>query len=933
MKVFTRAAGLLLLGAVLLIGPTSTTAATPGSGTIGVAPADPSVTWSGGPYVVPTPVPDACPPATDPLNVRCDHFYLTVNVPPSYWETHTGGADMQITWGSADDDYDLYVYDNTGVLVGQSANGGTTSERFLLQNANSAQSPYEVRVVPFLVAAATYNGSATFVSQAGSAPNPPRSSGGLAFAPAATVIDAQRTEGEPVNWLDPTDGAYWESGPWGITTQQSFIHRSNDGGDQFNIVGPVGTRPDPHGPGGGDTDIVTDDQGNAYFTDLESLLNLDCAVSNDDGQSWRRNSACVQNVGDDRQWFTIDNGTTPGAADNTVFLGYREELGTHIYSTPGSTSPLDPIGGLVYTDSATTPLPLNENVRCGQLRFDPVRRNLYYPCSADNHVSLTIGHVNPGQRTGIAYHNVELPASPGGGGVDDLFPVVAADAAGNLYAAWVDTNDNNVYYTYSTNGGEAWATPVQVSGGDAYSNVMPWIQGGAAGRVAIVWYGNPSNVDSDFMPSWYNSRQAAAAFKWYGYASLVTNAASSTPTFAQTRFTDQPMNYGQVCTGGIGCTLSGGDRTMADFFAVYLDPVDGAMRIVYNDVTSQHHGAHLFEARQVAGPSAKGGTVSRSVPSSPVTDPSGDAQSPHYVPGGPGASRPAFDFTKLTLSQPNPTTLRVEMKLLGDPATATPPTGETSSLWWTRFQALSVGDEGEESYRIFYVGAEKPASGATTFFAGSGDSAHNAVIGDGCMTTTPETCKVVQYPSEQSATGSFQSGNVIRIDVPIQGGFGPNRPIMGGNLFNVTALSGGRSGAPYDFYADLDATKSFDYRLGSGTPPPPPPPGGSCLVTGGGTLANGAKFSLNAHANLTGKVNHRDDGRADFRSTRLTEVSCNGNGARIVGQGTNRGAVVGFTLSVVDNGESSGSDLYEISLSDGYTAGGTLTSGNVQVHQ
>jgi len=117
MKVFTRVAGLVLLGALVVIGPVP--AATPPAGTIGPTPGS-SVNWSGGPYVVPTPVPDVCPPASDPANVRCDHFQLTVNVPPSYWDTHTGGADIQITWASSGDDFDLYVYDNTGTLVGQS---------------------------------------------------------------------------------------------------------------------------------------------------------------------------------------------------------------------------------------------------------------------------------------------------------------------------------------------------------------------------------------------------------------------------------------------------------------------------------------------------------------------------------------------------------------------------------------------------------------------------------------------------------------------------------------------------------------------------------------------------------------------------------------------------------------------------------------------
>jgi hypothetical protein len=363
---------------------------------------------------------------------------------------------------------------------------------------------------------------------------------------------------------------------------------------------------------------------------------------------------------------------------------------------------------------------------------------------------------------------------------------------------------------------------------------------------------------------------------------LITDATSAAPTFAQTRFTDQPMNYGQICTGGIGCTVSNGDRTMADFFAVYLDRGDGAMRIVYNDVTSQHHGAHVFEARQVAGPSATGGTVNRSVATNPVADPTGDAQSPHYSPTGTGANLPAYDFTRLKLSQPSAGTLRVEMTLNGNPAVATPPTGKTNGLWLTRFQALSVGDEGEESYRIFYVGAEKPAIGSTTFFAGSGKSAEDAVPGNGCLVTTSENCKVLQYPVEASATGTI-SGNTLRIDVPIQGGFGPNRPILGGSLFNVTALSAGRNSTPYDVYADLDATRSFDYALGGGGQPPPPPEDG-CKATGGGTIATGAgtegKFSLDAHVNLKGKVKYRDGAAADFRSTRLTDVTCNPTSGR-----------------------------------------------------
>ena len=920
---FVILASLLLLGALLATPGANprVQAATPATGTIGGPNA--SVEWQGQLYpLMSTAVPEACPPATDPLNVRCDHFNLTVDVPPSYWDTHTGGADISISWGSADNDFDLYVYDANGTLVAQSGSSGTTTERAFVQSASGT---YEVRVVPFLVIASDYTGTAAFVtSDGGPTPNPDRSTGGLAFGP-ATVVDAQRTEGEPVNHIDK-DGNYWESGPYGTSTQLSFIHRSTDGGDQFNIVSPVGIRPDTP-PGGGDTDIVTDDQGNAYFVDLEGLINLGVAVSNDDGNTWRKNSLAIPTAGDDRQWFAADNGPTAAAGDNTVFVAYRQvATGSYIYSTPGSTGASDPVGGVVYQNaSADAVNAVSTGAPCGQMRFDPVNRNLYYPCAAGDHILLTVGHVAPGQRTGIVFHNVSTPASPGGV-VGDIFPAVAVDRAGNVYAAWVDETTHDVYYAYSTDQGASWSDVRQVNGNDANSNVFPWAIAGNDGTLAIAWYGSPSHLDSDNMPSWYNNRAAASQYKWYGYVSFITNAASASPSYAQQRFTEKPMHYGQICNGGIGCTTSDGDRTMADFFAVNFDR-DGSMRFVYDDTTSQHHGAHLFEVRQVAGPSGAGTTISKARPANPVNDPTGDAQSPHYAPGGAGANLRQYDFTKLAVSQPNAATLRFKMTV-ASLASLLPPPGKTGGLWLTRFQALSVGDGGEEAYRLFYVGAESTGGGAPTFFAGSGTSAQGDVPGNGCVTTTAENCKIVEYPREITANGSI-AGNTITIDVPLDGGFGANRPILGDTLYNVTALSAGRSNDT-DLYADVDATRSFDVKLGVEQPPVNDSP---CKINGGGQIpgtAGAATFSLSIQPGETGKVDFRDGSAARFHSTRVTAVTCDpaAGTAKIEGTGVDKKAQVTFTVTLTDGGST---DRFAISLSDGYSAAGQVSKGDVKV--
>jgi hypothetical protein len=301
---------------------------------------------------------------------------------------------------------------------------------------------------------------------------------------------------------------------------------------------------------------------------------------------------------------------------------------------------------------------------------------------------------------------------------------------------------------------------------------------------------------------------------------------------------------------------------------------------------------------------------------------------------GAGPNLPQFDFTKLELSMPNDNTLRVRMTL-NSLASLAPPAGKANSLWLTRFQALSLGDGNEEAYRIFYVGAESTGGGPLTFFAGSGDSAQDAVAGDGCVVTTPENCKIVEYPNEASATGSV-SGNVITIDVNLQTGFGAGRPIFGNALFNVTALSAGRNNASADVYADLDATRAFDFTLKKTVEPP----GAGRKVTGGGAIpgtgSHDGLFALNVFENLKGKIDYRDNGAGvRFRSTKITSVvfDDSNKSVTIKGSGLNAGATVDFTVVAVDNGEPGTNDQFSINLSSGYSKSGRLLRGNIQIHK
>ena len=122
-------------------------------------------------------------------------------------------------------------------------------------------------------------------------------------------------------------------------------------------------------------------------------------------------------------------------------------------------------------------------------------------------------------------------------------------------------------------------------------------------------------------------------------------------------------------------------------------------------------------------------------------------------PIGAGPNQPQLDLTNVALSKASPSTLRVKMTV-ANLAGMLPPPGKANAVWLTRFQALSVGDFGEEAYRIFYVGAESTGGQAPQYFAGSTT----------CTDTTPQTCKVVDYPRTMVANGRV-CGNTISVDV------------------------------------------------------------------------------------------------------------------------------------------------------------------------
>jgi len=367
---------------------------------------------------------------------------------------------------------------------------------------------------------------------------------------------------------------------------------------------------------------------------------------------------------------------------------------------------------------------------------------------------------------------------------------------------------------------------------------------------------------------------------------------------------------------------------MADFLAVAIDAA-GAAHIVYDDTTNQHHGAAVFTAKQSAGPGALGKKVRGTAPANPMADGTGDAQYPHFFPvTGPGPNHPAMDFTRVALSQPDSNSLQVTMRV-ANAASLAPPAGAGSIVWLTRWQSAAFGDDSEASFRIFYAGATSVAGGPPTFFSGTGTSAKGAVPGNGCVTTTPENCKIILYPQEEVQSGSFnQATGTIVIDVPLAD---IGLPATGTMLFSVTGLSFGEIvGDP--LLQDVDATRAFDFVVGGATAPVPRKVTGSGAIPTDQTGGEG-HFNLVAHTDLKGKVDYIDDASGlRFASAFISSVSVEGTKATIKGTGFANGAFTNFVVVVQDLSESgAGSDTFSISL-EGYARSGVLLRGNIQIH-
>jgi hypothetical protein len=640
------------------------------------------------------------------------------------------------------------------------------------------------------------------------------------------IVDPIHVYGEPDIAVNPKTGAIHASGPQGTGTQRSVWNVSVDNGDSYRIVQnvPVSSYPTAAAPtksaialGGGDTEIVFDRAGKAYFTDLAALLCFSSVTTADDGATTppANPHACpAEAATDDRQWMGVFD---PAPSDQTISAYTGTTPLTYMSWNGGSHKVASSHDGLDYSHLA--------GAAAGSLSGVPVvdqhTGKFLVPVSGGNGMRLAVGV--PNAAGDLTFHYNNLPA--GTSGNQNKFPVLSEDTARNLYVVWVRGSDWQTYYSWApldpvTQDWTAWSAPQKISTPKA--NVFPWAAAGGPGILDVVYYGTET----------INNPDAKSNQVWNLYFNQLTAANSAAPVSHQVIASPHPMHYNDICMGGTGCITSTGNRNMADFFEVKLGP-DGRARIVYNDTSNgllegavdsplDHQGAALVTVvtqntgiNSYTGEPLQAMETTDAVPG--VADPAADAL---FKPLG-GTNVPAADIRDLQMSQSGSNlviTATTAGGLLADAAAAGGvPFAELVVRW-------QMGNT------LYHAGVEMsaaPAAPAAVYWSGKTKSVDLCSV-SGCK----PNYLVYNMPPQLDASVASGSINTAggkttyTITVPLANIGNPAESALYEEAMGFVTVSPVSFAKPQDnalAFADevplqIEGTKTFNYRAGAQAP-------------------------------------------------------------------------------------------------------------------
>jgi hypothetical protein len=384
----------------------------------------------------------------------------------------------------------------------------------------------------------------------------------------------------------------------------------------------------------------------------------------------------------------------------------------------------------------------------------------------------------------------------------NLFPRLTIDRGGNLYYTWSQTQgpgqdatgllgEQDVYYTFSTNGGLAWAPPIPLTQEANDSAVMPWMVAGDPGQVDLIYYrsntglnSNVAFVDANGNACDVNNTEADCNGNgkpnpsvWNTMFGQSQNALNTGSNFKNVQVTDHPNHIGQVCTAGLACS---GDRDLLDFITVDLDHLGAANIIWSDDNTTRTSDTRNKFTRQLSGASVYKSTNISLWNSWPITDHSvtdraGDTTT---AIGTANGSCPGMDILG-TSENRSGEQITISMTLNAPPssakaiACAPAGAGATGGLWGAEFWAQRApsadGVPRAENYYIAY--RDNPADGPPRVEGGRMDILNATItslefnpttfigtLGGTCFKTPPPTATCTISMTVSATTLGIKQG-------------------------------------------------------------------------------------------------------------------------------------------------------------------------------
>ncbi|TMQ57235.1 MAG: T9SS type A sorting domain-containing protein [Candidatus Eisenbacteria bacterium] len=600
----------LALAVSILLAPASQ-AATPDHGDMSPTGAT-TLTWHGGPFTEST----SDPIGADCTNSTCDDFLLNLTGTDASIHKVT----VQINWTNPLNDLDLHAFNSAGTEIAVDGQAVGNSEHISFAGAPDI---YRISVLVYRAVNESYTAAATLVTGSPEPPNELRTATynhfDFGFKPEVNLPDQERSpifidqDLEPEIEIDRF-GTIYIGAIRGVPGGVDFW-RSDDGGTSFTFKGqPDGTQsptPTPNPPpegglGGGDVDLALGDPffvvppvagmpgiqstGRVYVTSLW-LGSATMSVSVDRGDHWTPFPFTTAQL--DRQWNVA-------RGEKTVYMSLRKlaqaELGQHdIYVAQsddgGATWPKgsfvqDPATG-VGDDVGGNSALQSDGTMLGTF-VSRNKRDLYvwrtpkYPAAGP--ANIPVGTMDapvfaPNTfDTGLIFHGA------GARTTSNRFPIMTVDQGDNIHIVFSDRHD--IFLMSCPAGANptlavSWTKPVPLNApgvaGFEFTRtcVLPWVHGGAAGKVAVIWYGTDVAGDPD-TPAFETDQ-----VPWKLIYAQVENALADKPDIYIDVASKQGggvVHKGQICLRGLGCP--NGTRELAEYSSLTVDN-EGFPNIIY----------------------------------------------------------------------------------------------------------------------------------------------------------------------------------------------------------------------------------------------------------------------------------------------------------------------------------------------------------------